>query len=74
MKTTIFVSLVIIGYSSIAGAWIAGLKIAAEKYCPEFDISVDPWPALCGVFWPFAGPAAAMYILVRAYIEKINET
>lgn len=73
MKTAIFVILVIIGYSSIAGAWIAGLNIAAEKYCPEFDISLDLWPALCGVFWPFAGPAAAMYILVQAYFGSKDE-
>lgn len=72
MKTTTFVALAIVGYSSIAGAWIAGLKIAAEKYCPEFDISFDLWPALCGVFWPFAGPAAAVYILVQAYIGRKN--
>ena len=73
METVIFVILVIIGYSSIAGACIAGLNIAAEKYVPGFDISFNLWPELCGVFWPFAGPAAAMYILVMAYIEKNNE-
>nr|DAP58929.1 MAG TPA: hypothetical protein [Caudoviricetes sp.] len=72
MKTVIFVILAIIGYSSIAGAWIAGLKIAAEKYVPEFDPYLDLWPGLCGAFWPVGGPAAAIYILVMAYIEENN--
>lgn len=31
METVIFVALAIIGYSSITAAWIAGLKIAAER-------------------------------------------
>lgn len=73
MKTAIFVILVIIGYNSIAGAWIAGLNIAAEKYVPGFDISFTLWPELCGVFWPFSGPAAAMYILVQAYFGSKDE-
>ena len=73
METAIFVILVVIGYSSIAGAWIAGLNIAAEKYVPGFDMSFDLWPKFCGAFWPFAGPAAAVYILVQAYLGSKNE-
>lgn len=41
MKTTIFVALAIVGYSSIAGAWIAGLKIAADKYVPDYNSEYD---------------------------------
>lgn len=69
MKTVIF----IIGYSAITGAWIAGLNIAAEKYVPGFDAAFNIWPKLCGAFWPFAGPAAAVYILVQAYFESKDE-
>ena len=72
MKTSIFVALAIIGYSSIAGAWIAGLKIAADKYVPDYNSEYDVWPTICGVFWPFAGPAAAVYILAQAYIGSKN--
>ncbi len=73
MKTAIFVILAIIGYSSIAGAWIAGLEIAADEYVPDYYSEYDVWPAICGAFWPFAGPAAAVYILVQAYIGSKNE-
>lgn len=73
MKIAIFVILAIIGYSSIAGAWIAGLKIAADKYVPDYDSVYDVWSTICGVFWPFAGPAAVVYILVQAYFESKDE-
>ena len=72
MQNAIIVIVAIVGYSSIAGAWIAGLNIAAEKYVPGFDISFNLWPELCGAFWPFAGSAAAVYILVQAYIGRKN--
>lgn len=73
MQNAIIVIVAIVGYSAIAGAWIAGLNIAAEKYVPGFDAAFNIWPELCGAFWPFAGAAAAAYILVQAYIESKNK-
>lgn len=71
MGTVIIVIVAVLGYSTIAGAWIAGLQIAAEKYVPGCSRYSD-WPKFCGIFWPFAGPAAAVYILTQAYIGSKN--
>nr|DAW22999.1 MAG TPA: hypothetical protein [Caudoviricetes sp.] len=71
MKTAIIVIIILMGYSFTAGAWIAGLQIAAEKYVPGCSRFSD-WPKFCGIFWPFAGPAAAVYILSQAYAVRKN--
>lgn len=69
---TVIIIVAVLGYSTIAGAWIAGLTISAEKYVPFYDPQFNVWPSVCGVFWPFAGPAAAVYILAQAYIGSKN--
>lgn len=66
MGTVIIVIVAVLGYSTIAG-----LQIAAEKYVPGCSRYSD-WPKFCGIFWPFAGPAAAAYILAQAYIGSKN--
>lgn len=71
MGTVIIIIVAVLGYSTIAGAWISGLQIAAERYVPGCD-RYDDWPKVCGVFWPFAGPAAAVYILAQKYIGSKN--
>ena len=65
----VIIIVAVLGYSTIAGAWISGLQIAAEKYVPGCSRYSD-WPKFCGILWPFAGPAAAVYILAQAYISK----
>lgn len=62
--------LVIFAYAALAGIWVAGLTIGAEKLCPDYDSWCDVWPVLCGAFWPFAGIPAAAYIFAQWYLGK----
>lgn len=62
--------LVFFAYAALAGIWVAGLTIGAEKLCPDYDPWCDVWPVLCGVFWPFAGIPAAAYIFAQWYLGE----
>lgn len=62
--------LVIFAYVALAGIWVAGLTIGAEKFCPDYDSGYDLWPILCGSFWLVGGIPAAAYIFAMWYLGK----
>ena len=58
----------VILYILVASGCVFGLVYWASKVrC--WDVKYDfPWPVICGILWPIAGPLAAAYIATRWYI------
>ena len=55
-------------YILIAAVCIFLLLVAASKYT-DYDWKLDvPYPVLCGILWPIAGPLAAAYIAAEYYL------
>lgn len=58
----------IILYILIAAVATFGLLIGSA-YDPKCDF---PWPVVCGIFWPLAGPIAAAFIAAKWYLNSKN--
>lgn len=60
----------IVLYILIAAIATFALFVFAAKtdvYDPELDF---PWPIVCGIFWPIAGPIAAAFIAANWFLNS----
>ena len=60
----------IVLYIIIAAISTFTLFVFAAKtdvYDPEWDF---PWPVVCGIFWPLAGPIAAAFIAANWFLNS----